>query len=92
MHSLSKKLLLTGIKLYRLVLSPWLGNHCRFHPSCSVYALEAIEKHGALWGSWLTIKRLSSCHPWHEGGLDPVPTSANNAKDDFNNPPVVTDK
>jgi putative membrane protein insertion efficiency factor len=61
------------IRLYRLVLSPWLGDACRFHPSCSHYAEDAIRQHGALKGSWLAIKRLGKCHPWHEGGLDPVP-------------------
>jgi len=61
------------IRLYRLLLSPWLGNNCRFHPSCSHYAEEAICQHGALKGGWLAIKRLGKCHPWHEGGIDPVP-------------------
>ena len=61
------------IKLYRLLLSPWLGNSCRFHPSCSHYAEQAIAQHGALRGSWLGLKRLGRCHPWHPGGLDPVP-------------------
>jgi len=61
------------IKFYRYVISPWVGHHCRFHPTCSSYALDAIERFGALRGSYLTIIRLSKCHPWHEGGLDPVP-------------------
>ena len=61
------------ISMYRLLLSPWLGNNCRFHPSCSHYAEEAIRQHGALKGGWLAIKRLGKCHPWHEGGIDPVP-------------------
>jgi len=63
------------IKAYRLVLSPWLGQQCRFHPTCSQYALDALEQHGPYRGCWLTIKRLASCHPWHEGGIDPVPES-----------------
>ena len=61
------------IKFYRYVISPWVGHHCRFHPTCSSYALTAIERFGALRGSYLTLVRLSKCHPWHEGGLDPVP-------------------
>jgi putative membrane protein insertion efficiency factor len=61
------------IKFYRFVISPWVGHHCRFYPTCSSYALTAIERFGALRGSYLSIIRLSKCHPWHEGGLDPVP-------------------
>jgi putative membrane protein insertion efficiency factor len=69
------KSLIALIKAYQYVLSPLLGNHCRFYPSCSHYAVEAIERHGALRGGLLTIARLSRCHPWHEGGVDPVPTT-----------------
>jgi putative membrane protein insertion efficiency factor len=61
------------VKAYRLLLSPWLGNSCRFEPTCSVYALGALDRHGALAGSYLTIKRLGRCGPWCEGGHDPVP-------------------
>jgi putative membrane protein insertion efficiency factor len=61
------------IRAYQLVISPLLGPSCRFYPSCSHYAIEAIEAHGSLHGAWLTIKRISRCHPWHEGGFDPVP-------------------
>lgn len=61
------------IKAYRFILSPWIGNQCRFHPSCSCYAEEAIRSHGALMGGYLTLRRLGKCHPWHEGGCDPVP-------------------
>jgi hypothetical protein len=61
------------IRAYQLVLSPMIGPSCRFYPSCSHYAIEAIETHGSLRGAWLTIKRISGCHPWHEGGFDPVP-------------------
>jgi putative membrane protein insertion efficiency factor len=61
------------IRGYQLAISPLLGPRCRFYPSCSQYAMEAIETHGALRGTWLTIKRISRCHPFHEGGFDPVP-------------------
>lgn len=61
------------IKAYRYLLSPWLGMHCRFHPTCSCYAIEAIERFGAIKGSWLMLRRLVRCHPFCDGGLDPVP-------------------
>jgi putative membrane protein insertion efficiency factor len=61
------------IKAYQAVLSPFLGNHCRFHPTCSVYTYEAIEKYGLIRGSGLGIRRLLRCHPFHAGGIDPVP-------------------
>ena len=66
-------ILITLIKLYRYLISPWLGQHCRFEPSCSAYALTAMERYGAIKGTLLTIRRLSRCHPWHTGGFDPVP-------------------
>ncbi len=75
-----RALLLGSIKLYRYILSPWLGHHCRFYPSCSQYALEAIEDHGAMRGGWLAIKRLLRCHPWHAGGVDPVPDSKQDSR------------
>lgn len=65
--------LLTLIRSYRLLLSPWLGRNCRFWPSCSEYAEQAIRRHGAAKGTWLGVRRLSRCHPWHPGGVDPVP-------------------
>jgi uncharacterized protein len=68
-----RKPLILLIQAYRLLLSPFIGQHCRFTPSCSCYAIEAIERHGALRGSWLTARRLGRCHPWCEGGYDPVP-------------------
>jgi putative membrane protein insertion efficiency factor len=68
-----KRLLLGLISAYRYLLSPLLGPSCRFYPTCSAYAAEAIDTHGALRGSWLAMKRVLKCHPWHPGGLDPVP-------------------
>ncbi|MBC6414602.1 MAG: membrane protein insertion efficiency factor YidD [Chromatiales bacterium] len=73
--TLVKALLLLCIKAYRYLWSPLFPSHCRFYPSCSAYASEAINKHGALIGLWLTIKRLLRCHPFSAGGLDPVPPS-----------------
>ena len=68
------KMLLIGlIRLYRYFISPLLGSRCRFHPSCSEYAVEALQRHGAWRGTWLAMRRLSRCHPWHSGGFDPVP-------------------
>jgi len=64
-----------AIRAYRLAFSPWLGHSCRFHPTCSHYAEEAIRRHGAARGGWLAVRRLGKCHPWHEGGVDPVPPS-----------------
>nr|WP_156184417.1 membrane protein insertion efficiency factor YidD [Cellvibrio sp. pealriver] len=63
------------IHAYRYVLSPWIGNQCRFYPSCSHYSEEAIVRHGFFTGSYLTLRRLLKCHPWHEGGIDLVPES-----------------
>jgi len=61
------------IRTYQLLLSPLLGNHCRFYPSCSQYAVEAIERHGPWRGSLLAVRRILRCHPWRPGGIDPVP-------------------
>lgn len=68
-----RALLIGVVKGYRLLLSPWLGSACRFTPTCSAYALQALERHGAGAGSYLTLARLARCHPWCDGGHDPVP-------------------
>jgi putative membrane protein insertion efficiency factor len=68
-----RQLLLWIIRAYQLLVSPWLGPRCRFYPSCSCYAHAAIEKHGAVRGAWLALRRLLRCHPFNEGGYDPVP-------------------
>jgi putative membrane protein insertion efficiency factor len=67
------RLLLALIGAYRYLLSPWWGRQCRFIPTCSEFAMEAIERHGPLQGSWLALRRIGRCHPWHSGGYDPVP-------------------
>ncbi len=61
------------IRAYQVAISPLLGPRCRFHPSCSHYAAEALEAHGAVRGSWLAVRRIARCHPFHPGGFDPVP-------------------
>ena len=67
-------MLLRGlIRAYQLLLSPILPSSCRFHPTCSQYGLEAVARHGAFKGSWLAARRILRCHPWNEGGFDPVP-------------------
>ena len=68
-----KTLLLGALRAYRYLLRPMLGANCRFYPSCSDYASEAITRHGAARGSWLALRRVGRCHPWHPGGYDPVP-------------------
>jgi putative membrane protein insertion efficiency factor len=68
-----RRVLMAVVRGYRLLLSPWLGSSCRFMPTCSVYALHALEQHGALAGSYLSAHRVLRCHPWCDGGHDPVP-------------------
>ncbi len=71
------RVLLGGVRGYQKVLSPFFGRNCRYHPSCSHYTYEAIEIHGAAKGTWYGVKRIGRCHPFHEGGYDPVPGSSN---------------
>ncbi len=70
---LPQQLLIGGVRAYRFLLKPWLGNACRFEPTCSAYTLQALQQHGALQGAALGGWRLLRCHPWCDGGLDPVP-------------------
>jgi len=69
----ARGLLLGSIRFYQLTLSPWVGRHCRYEPTCSVYAAAAIREHGARRGAWLAAKRIGRCHPWGGAGYDPVP-------------------
>ena len=75
-----KSLLLLLLRAYKLAISPLLGQHCRFYPSCSEYAQQAIVEHGALRGSLLAGRRLCKCHPWHPGGIDLVPPHASSCE------------
>ena len=68
-----RSVLFAAIRGYRYLLSPWWGNACRFEPTCSAYAIEALERHGALRGGLFAARRIACCHPWHHGGFDPVP-------------------
>lgn len=68
-----QKMAMVLIRLYQRLLSPWLGRHCRFYPSCSEFALEAIDRYGLWRGGWLAVRRIGRCHPWNRGGYDPVP-------------------
>ncbi|MEE9369233.1 MAG: membrane protein insertion efficiency factor YidD [Pontiella sp.] len=70
---LPAKAIILLIRLYQKVLSPWLGQRCRFHPSCSHYCIDALQHHGMVFGLWLGVKRIFKCHPFHPGGFDPVP-------------------
>ena len=72
---LPRRLLMGLVKVYRLLLSPWLGSACRFEPTCSAYSLQALEQQGAVAGTALTLYRLARCQPWCQGGHDPVPAS-----------------
>ncbi len=74
-----RNIFIAPIRLYQKVLSPVLGNNCRFQPTCSHYAIESIEEWGVMKGSWLTMKRIARCHPWGGHGFDPVPKKEENA-------------
>jgi len=67
------RLLLIFIKAYQYLISPMLGPSCRFTPTCSEYAAQAVKKYGAIKGGWMSVKRVGRCHPWHDGGYDPLP-------------------
>ena len=71
--SLGQRIILAGIRGYRMTLSPWIGRQCRFYPTCSVYAEQAVEEHGVTSGVRLAVRRLARCHPFHPGGVDLVP-------------------
>jgi putative membrane protein insertion efficiency factor len=73
-------MLIVVIKFYKTFISPVLGDNCRFYPSCSTYSMEALKLHGVVAGSYLTLRRLLKCHPFHEGGIDPVPEKFGNNK------------
>lgn len=73
-------ILINALRAYRYAISPLLGDNCRFYPSCSEYAVTAIARHGAVKGLWLAMRRLLRCHPWHHGGYDPVPGTADGAE------------
>ena len=77
-RSLPAKAVILLVKLYQRAISPWLGQRCRFHPSCSNYCIEALKQHGMVFGLWLGIKRILKCQPFHSGGYDPVPERKNN--------------
>ena len=68
-----QELILLLLRVYRVAISPLIGPRCRYYPSCSKYAQVAVERHGAARGSWLAVRRIARCHPWHPGGFDPVP-------------------
>lgn len=77
-----KRLVIGLVKVYTAVISPFTAPSCRYTPTCSAYTIEAIEEHGAIKGLWLGMKRISRCHPFHEGGYDPVPPRAGHKPED----------
>jgi putative membrane protein insertion efficiency factor len=83
---ITSRLAIKSIHGYRYLLSPWIGNQCRFYPTCSHYAEEAISIYGLTKGSYLTLRRLLKCHPWHPGGLDPVIKPETSGTNSFQQP------
>lgn len=77
LRKISRLIVISLIRQYQRWLSPMIGPSCRFDPTCSFYAIEAINRHGVLIGGWLTVKRILKCHPLHPGGIDPVPDKPN---------------
>lgn len=73
--TLLARILALPVQAYRLIFSPWVGHNCRYQPTCSAYALEALEKHGGIKGLWLALRRILRCHPWGAAGYDPVPSA-----------------
>lgn len=78
-----RKLIVGVLRLYKVILSPLLPSACRYYPSCSQYMGQAVEKHGVARGLWMGAKRLLRCHPFHAGGLDPVPDSSNQSSQEY---------
>ena len=85
-----RSVLIWLLKGYRFAISPLYGQVCRFHPSCSAYALEAVTEHGALRGSWLAVRRIGRCHPWNPGGYDPVPPRRAGGRDQRSTTPETS--
>lgn len=77
-----QRILIGILRGYQLLISPVLGQHCRFYPSCSHYAIKAVRLHGVLRGGWLAVRRVVRCHPWHAGGVDPVPELPHSRSED----------
>lgn len=82
----AKRILLGLIRGYQYALSPFLGAHCRYFPSCSEYTYQAIMQYGVIRGGWMGVRRLMRCHPWHPGGMDPVPEFKHKAHEGHNKP------